>query len=90
MPVSGEERDIVESIKDRNFAVAAGGVYFVQETGGTSDLRFLQFGSGNVRTIASLGRLVSLGLTISPDERSILFSRTEFEGSDLMLVENFR
>jgi Tol biopolymer transport system component/DNA-binding winged helix-turn-helix (wHTH) protein len=91
MPLGGgQERVVTESIKGRDFAVAAGGIYFVQETRDTSDLRFLQFGLGNIRTIASLGRLVANGLAVSPDERSILFSRTEFEGSDLMLVENFR
>jgi hypothetical protein len=32
---------------------------------------------------------VSLGLTLSPDERLILYGQTDQLGSDLMLVDNF-
>ncbi len=30
------------------------------------------------------------GIAVSPDHRTILFSKTDAAGSDLMLVENFR
>jgi hypothetical protein len=31
-----------------------------------------------------------LGLTVSPDRKTFLFSRSAVSGSDLMLIENFR
>jgi len=31
-----------------------------------------------------------MGLAISPDGRSILYTRVQGEGSDLVLIENFR
>jgi Tol biopolymer transport system component/DNA-binding winged helix-turn-helix (wHTH) protein len=91
MPVGGGQEALAgASIQHRNFAVASTGIYFVQDTKGVSDLRFLPFAPGPIRTIASLGRPVDSGIAVSPDERFVLFTQADFDGSDLMLVENFR
>jgi hypothetical protein len=44
------------------------------------------------RSTGSLGKLelATLGLTGSRDGRTILYSKIENQGSDLMMVENFR
>ena len=42
------------------------------------------------RIIADLGERVALGLGVSPDGRTILFTRADNPSSDLMMVENFR
>jgi hypothetical protein len=40
--------------------------------------------------LAELGPRVRLGLAVSPDGRTIIFTRNDNLSSDLMLVENFR
>ena len=39
--------------------------------------------------VALLGRLI-LGMTVSPDDRSVIWANTEAPRSDLMLVRDFR
>jgi hypothetical protein len=53
-------------------------------------LRFLDFASAKSRIVADLGERVRLGLGVSPDGRTILFTRLDNPSSDLMMVENFR
>jgi hypothetical protein len=40
--------------------------------------------------LAELGERVRLGLAVSPDGRTIVFTRMDNPSSDLMMVENFR
>lgn len=53
-------------------------------------LRFFDFASAQSRILADLGERVGLGLGVSPDGRTILFTRADNPSSDLMMVENFR
>jgi serine/threonine protein kinase/Tol biopolymer transport system component len=53
-------------------------------------LRFFEFASSKDRPLAELGERVRYGLAVSPDGRTIIFTRNENLSSDLMLVENFR
>jgi len=53
-------------------------------------LNFYDFATRPGRAIAQLDRPVYLGLTVSPDRKSFLFSRSRVAGPDLMLFENFR
>jgi hypothetical protein len=52
-------------------------------------LYLFEFATGALKQIATTKGLF-VGLTISPDRRSILYSQFDQPGSDLMLVENFR
>jgi Tol biopolymer transport system component len=98
VPVDGgEETKIIDSIFYRNFSVSPQGIYFthepnLEESGWAYSIRFLEFASGKVRTIASLpvGVWPFYGLTVSPDGTSILYSQIDSLSSDLMMVENFR
>jgi len=99
MPVEGgEEAQVLPSVGGRDFAVAARRVYFIEHTERGGLLRFLELGSRRTRTLTltELGNGWFPSLTVSPDERSIIYSqdpdklvRTQY-GSRLMLVENFR
>jgi Tol biopolymer transport system component len=74
-----------------DFVVVEEGIYFLSGPGASAPgvLYLFEFATGALRQIATMKSLC-LGLTISPDRRSILFSQFDQPGSDLMLVENFR
>jgi hypothetical protein len=87
--IGGEETKIVESALGQAFVVASKGIYFV----GWPDLKtlqFLRFATGKVTTIATIKRRAEWGLSVSPDERYVLYTQNDQIGSDLMLIENFR
>ena len=51
-------------------------------------VKFLSFATGGIESIAVLPGQASLGLSISPDQRSILYSQMDARGADLMMVLN--
>jgi hypothetical protein len=53
-------------------------------------LRFYNFARGTSTIVSTLGDRIAVGLTASPDGRTILYSRIDPPLSDLMLVDNFR
>jgi Tol biopolymer transport system component len=53
-------------------------------------LNFYDFATRQSRTITQIDGRLYLGLTVSPDGKTFLFSRSAVSGSDLMLIENFR
>jgi Tol biopolymer transport system component/serine/threonine protein kinase len=55
-----------------------------------SRLRYFDFASERSRVIADLGDRIAIGLGVSPDGRTVLFTRVDNLSSDLMMVENFR
>jgi serine/threonine protein kinase/Tol biopolymer transport system component len=85
----GEETNIVKSAAW--FAVASKGIYFIPpHSDGSSAVQFQSFATGKVTTIAAIHRPVHWGMSVSPDERYVLYSQADQSGNDLMLVENFR
>jgi len=52
--------------------------------------RFLNLATGRTTHLATIEKRVRGGLAVSPDERLLLYTQRDHEGSDLMLVENFR
>jgi Tol biopolymer transport system component len=98
VPVDGgEETKVLELVVDRAFAIITEGIYFLTDAGVESagaqrslaSLQFLSFTTARTRQIATVEN-PSFGLSVSPDHQWILYSRVVQEGSDLMLVENFR
>src|SRR5205085_11957887 len=82
----GEETRVADTADVQTFAVTRGGIYFV--TG--RELRYLSLATGKSKSILTIGKPMSNGLSVSPDERWLLYSQLDQTGSDLMLVENFR
>jgi Tol biopolymer transport system component len=89
-PVAGgEETKLLDSIQV-GFAIGRTGIYFAgADNKGRSEIRLYEFGSGQIRTVVTLERPIGR-ISVSPDERTILFAQRDEAGSDLMLVENFR
>ena len=97
VPASGgEETQVFAPVF--NFSVVERGIYFIPrpnpgDPDESSSLQFLDFASNSVETIASLPTppdQISLGMAVSPDERTTLYTQTDEAGSDLMLIEGFR
>ncbi len=87
MPVmGGAPTKILEGIRGRLFTLSEHGVYF--PAGNPVELRFLDFASGSIRVVGALGGIPFAA--VSDDERSVLFTRNEFWGTNLMVVDNFR
>ena len=91
MPVEGgAEQKMLESVVNNSFEVAGRGIYFMQPTDAGIELRLFEPSSHKATTLSHLGRFVNLGLGVSPDEHSVLYSQEDVRGSNLTLVENFR
>jgi eukaryotic-like serine/threonine-protein kinase len=90
VPVEGgEETQVLESIHNSyGFAVADKGIYFIPRD--EAAVRFFDFNTRVTRTVATLDQSRFGDLAVSPDGRTILYSQIASQGSDLMLVENFR
>jgi Tol biopolymer transport system component/DNA-binding winged helix-turn-helix (wHTH) protein len=94
IPVDGgEEVEVLKGISDwSTFAPVDQGIYFVprREPTAPGSIQFLSFAEGRIATIIPIAKPVFVGLTVSPDRQSILYTQMDHEGSDLMLVEHFR
>jgi Tol biopolymer transport system component len=88
----GGEAQVLPSVYRYNFAVTRRGIYFTpnREKDGSSSVEFLNFASGRVTQVAKIEKSLDLGITVSPDGQTVLYTQIDYEGSDLMLVENFR
>ncbi|OYW07835.1 MAG: hypothetical protein B7X34_10100 [Acidobacteriia bacterium 12-62-4] len=89
----GPERVVLDFIgAPRDFPVFEDGIYYggrLDKKGGVP-LLFYQFATGTSRLITTIERIAQNGLTVSPDRKTILYTRTVSAGADLMLIENFR
>jgi hypothetical protein len=91
---AGPERRVVDEILGRSFAVVEDGLYYFARTevSGVAAVRFLDLARGKSREVARLDVPVApgLGLTVSPDRRTILFTVFKPNDADLYLIEDFR
>ena len=89
----GEEVEVLPGISDwSTFAPVARGIYFIPSRGPTApaSIQFLSFLDGRIKTIIGIAKPVFVGLTVSPDGKSLLYTQIDQEVSDLMVVERFR
>jgi Tol biopolymer transport system component len=95
IPTSGgEEEQVLSDVAGSGaaFTVTGTGIYFIKLTKGEAKqkLAFFDFATERITLLADIPQPAVLNITISADERILLYSRREQYGSDLMLVENFR
>lgn len=92
MPVNGGTAvRLADSIYRYNYFPVGEGVYFIAQPAKAShaSILFLNFATAAVSELFTLDKPVDLGLALSPDRRHLLFTELDYEGRNLMLVENF-
>ncbi len=84
----GAETEVLPRVYEFGFCVTRGGILFA---GGQNShgIEFLDFQTGKVTSFFRPEKQMTVGMSLSPDERHLLFPQRESSGSDLMLVENF-
>jgi Tol biopolymer transport system component len=97
VPVGGgEERRLLDSVGGRNWTVTKNGIYyfdFTVQPGEAKRVKFYSFRSGKSQTVGVVEPTVSTdfsGISVSADERWLLYSHIASTTSDLMLLDNFR
>ena len=90
----GEETQVFTvPVNPGSRAVVGRGIYFLTATQGRYMLEFFDFATRQTTQITTLegprGTFQLSGLTVSPDEHSILYAQRDKLDFDLMLVENF-
>ena len=89
MPVEGGvETQVLTSVFGMGFALSRKGIYFEHfENDGTASVDLLLFKTGKLKPVAKIDRPLTFGLSVSPDERYLLYSELDQSGTDLMMIE---
>jgi Tol biopolymer transport system component len=98
VPVAGgEETRVFGPAGFFQFAVVAGGIYFIEpgppryaEWIKGNSLKFFSFAKGTAEKVFDIKDFPRTGLSVSPDGRYVLLPQVDPFVGDLMLVENFR
>jgi len=98
VPVEGgEEERVLESVRFGYWAVARGGIYFIDFDVPSEAARLMKFFDFESRRVTQLGTVENTvswtttpGFAVSPDGRWVLYTSLESTDADLMLVDNFR
>jgi serine/threonine protein kinase len=95
LPIDGgPERQVDDCVMSRALGVAREYVYFIGCDPRQPDVPVtkMKVATGERRVVGRLerGSGLFMGLTVSPDERTILFARSVAQASDLMMIEGFR
>jgi Tol biopolymer transport system component len=86
-----EEKQILDQVAGRGFVIVDDGLYYLSPTSPqTAEIRFHEFATGRGRAVGPIPAPVGLGLSVSPDRKTFLFTEMVAAGTDLMLIENFR
>jgi Tol biopolymer transport system component/DNA-binding winged helix-turn-helix (wHTH) protein len=94
----GREEPVLESLQHWGWwSLAPQGVFFLEQPESPRPanvrLKFLDLASQRITDLATLEKPVETterGICVSPDGRHLLFTQMDREGSDIMLIENFR
>ena len=89
---NGDESKILpNTVGFECFTMGKRGVYFERKAERFGFvISYLSLSDHVVRDVATIHAPIGDGLSVSPDERSILITQIDHSGSDLFLVENFK
>lgn len=91
VPVSGgDEVTVAVNVLDRSFALTSRGIYFAAGPASTPTMAFLRFGQTKPSFLVPFPKPVVFGLTVTPDERELMYGQTDTVGADLELVHGVR
>jgi Tol biopolymer transport system component len=85
----GEEKQLAELGPEAQFTVGKRGIYFVSSIDANT-LKFFDYRTGSIKELGALPGPVFHGLAIAPDEHWLLYGKSDWSGSHLMMVEKFR
>ena len=85
----GAERKVIDCVFGE-FTVGLAGVYYLGCGARSGSLSLLDPATDRDRLLSKLENATGDGITVSPDGKTILYAKNIGEGSDLMLIENFR
>jgi len=91
-PLSGgPERQVLPWISERAFVPVEDGIYYIGRRGDDRKwpLEFFQFSSNTSRLLTRIEGFPDIGLSVSPDRKTILFSKSVSNGANLMMIEDF-
>lgn len=92
IPVEGGPvKKVVDKVYPRAFAPVASGIYYIakRQPRGWA-MSFYSFKTKSSRALLDIDLEVFHGLSVSADEKTILFTVTKQQNRDMMMVENFR
>jgi len=93
MPAHGGSAEVVlRSLSAHSrWCMGPSGLYFFEPPSpdGRSGLFRYEFDSGRTRRLAVVDDSIGRGLTVSPDETTVLFARSDRPQADLLMLESF-
>src|SRR5262249_61912948 len=93
IPVEGGEAVQVTGPRsvEGAFDVRTRGIYYVAapEQPNQSIVKYLDFATGQTRTVFVTDHEIGMGMSVSNDERFLIFPQRDHPGADLMLIKNF-
>lgn len=92
-PLDGSpERKILDYVSMNDFEVFEDGIYYIARRREEKQfsLKFYDFSTGASRLLTQFEGPRQAGLSLSPDRKTALFTKSATSGTDLMLIENFR
>ena len=96
VPVDGGEETKLLDVRlnhSYSFRLSATGIYFAAARDSVSKkvpLKLYRFADGKTVELGHFDKSISFDLSVSPDERWLLYAQLDSSVDDLMLVENFR
>ena len=89
----GKEQQVLGQCYLSSFDILKEGIYFITHTDSDNRvaLQYFSFKTGKTEIKHRIeDNNISVGLSVSPDQKSILYSKVNDSGSDIDIIENFR
>ena len=87
----GPPKRVADRLYRRNlFVPSKDGVYYMARSGDAFGLFFLSQTTGQTKRVAAFSQDIFWGLDLSPDQRSVYYSRYDVANADIMLIDDFR